>query len=101
MRRRNPKILMSSAPSSLAPRSRAGDPSVFQDELIVTGSLAGDYALLRCDGAAIANSITAESEALLMQGVAGAVSITIPLIVLVLIFQKQIVGGLTQGAVKG
>ena len=51
--------------------------------------------------AAIANSITAESEALLMQGVAGAVSITIPLIILVMIFQKQIVGGLTQGAVKG
>ena len=51
--------------------------------------------------AAIANAITAESEALLMQGVAGAVSITIPLIILVVIFQKQIVGGLTQGAVKG
>ena len=49
----------------------------------------------------IANSITAESEALLMQGVAGAVSITIPLIILVVVFQKQIVGGLTQGAVKG
>ncbi len=51
--------------------------------------------------AAIANSITAESEALLMQGVAGAVSITIPLIILVLVFQRQIVSGLTQGAVKG
>ena len=51
--------------------------------------------------AAIANSITAESEALLMQGVAGAVSITIPLIILIIVFQKQIVGGLTQGAVKG
>lgn len=51
--------------------------------------------------AAIANAITAETEAFLMQGVAGAVSITIPLIVLVVIFQKQIVGGLTQGAVKG
>lgn len=51
--------------------------------------------------AAIANTITAENEALLMQGVAGAVSITIPLIILVLVFQKQIVGGLTQGAVKG
>ena len=51
--------------------------------------------------AAIANSITAESEALLMQGVAGAVSITIPLILLVAFFQKQIVSGLTQGAVKG
>jgi ABC-type glycerol-3-phosphate transport system permease component len=51
--------------------------------------------------AAIANTITAENEVLLMQGVAGAVSITIPLIILVLVFQKQIVGGLTQGAVKG
>ena len=51
--------------------------------------------------AAIANAITAQSEALLMQGVAGAVSITIPLIILVVFFQKQIVGGLTQGAVKG
>ncbi|MCB2029416.1 MAG: carbohydrate ABC transporter permease, partial [Rhodoferax sp.] len=48
--------------------------------------------------AAIANAITAETEAFLMQGVAGAVSITIPLIVLVVVFQKQIVGGLTQGA---
>ena len=51
--------------------------------------------------AAIANAINAESEAFLMQGVAGAVSITIPLIILVMLFQKQIVGGLTQGAVKG
>jgi ABC-type glycerol-3-phosphate transport system permease component len=51
--------------------------------------------------AAIANAINAESEAFLMQGVAGAVSITIPLIILVMIFQKQIVSGLTQGAVKG
>jgi multiple sugar transport system permease protein len=51
--------------------------------------------------AAIAGAITAESDALLMQGVAGAVSITIPLIILVAIFQKQIVSGLTQGAVKG
>ena len=51
--------------------------------------------------AAIANAINAESEALLMQGVAGAVSITIPLLILVAIFQKQIVSGLTQGAVKG
>lgn len=51
--------------------------------------------------AAIANAISAESEALLMQGVAGAVSITLPLIILIVFFQKQIVGGLTQGAVKG
>jgi ABC-type glycerol-3-phosphate transport system permease component len=51
--------------------------------------------------AAIAGAINAESEALLMQGIAGAVSITIPLIILVALFQKQIVSGLTQGAVKG
>ena len=51
--------------------------------------------------AAIANAIGAESEALLMQGVAGAVSITLPLIVLVAVFQRHIVAGLTQGAVKG
>jgi ABC-type glycerol-3-phosphate transport system permease component len=51
--------------------------------------------------AAIANAISSDSEALLMQGVAGAVSITLPLIVLIVLFQKQIVGGLTQGAVKG
>jgi ABC-type glycerol-3-phosphate transport system permease component len=36
-----------------------------------------------------------------MQGVAGAVSITLPLVVLVVFFQRQIVAGLTQGAVKG
>lgn len=51
--------------------------------------------------AAIANAISAGSEAFLMQGVAGAVSITIPLIILVVLFQRQIVSGLTQGAVKG
>jgi len=51
--------------------------------------------------AAIANAISAGSDAFLMQGVAGAVSITIPLIILVLVFQRQIVSGLTQGAVKG
>ncbi len=51
--------------------------------------------------AAIANAINAESEALLMQGLAGSVSIAIPLILLVAVFQRHIVSGLTQGAVKG
>jgi ABC-type glycerol-3-phosphate transport system permease component len=51
--------------------------------------------------AALANAISAESETLLMQGVAGSVSIAIPLILLVAVFQRQIVSGLTQGAVKG
>ena len=43
--------------------------------------------------AAIAGAITAESDTLLMQGVAGAVSIPIPLLILVALFQKQIVSG--------
>ena len=42
-----------------------------------------------------------QSVARLMHGIAGAVSITIPIIVLVFLFQKQIVSGMTAGAVKG
>lgn len=37
----------------------------------------------------------------LMLGIAGAVSISVPLIVLVLVFQKNIVSGMISGAVKG
>jgi ABC-type glycerol-3-phosphate transport system permease component len=37
----------------------------------------------------------------LMHGISAAVSITIPLIFLVMFFQKYIVSGMTQGAVKG
>lgn len=37
----------------------------------------------------------------LMHGIAGAVSVTIPIIVLIYAFQKQIVAGMTAGAVKG
>ena len=36
-----------------------------------------------------------------VEAVAAAVSITAPLFLLVLVFQKQIVSGLVQGAVKG
>lgn len=70
----------------------------YNDFLLSSALTSGDKMTMP---AAIANAITAETEAFLMQGVAGAVSITIPLIVLVVVFQKQIVGGLTQGAVKG
>ena len=42
-----------------------------------------------------------QSVARLMHGIAGAVSITIPIIILVFAFQKQIVSGMTAGAVKG
>jgi hypothetical protein len=37
----------------------ADDPSVFADELLVTGAAADPYKLLRCDGPAIANAIAA------------------------------------------
>lgn len=37
----------------------------------------------------------------LMLGIAGAVSVTIPIIVLIYVFQKHIVAGMTAGAVKG
>ncbi len=70
----------------------------YNDFLLSSALTSGDHMTMP---AAIANAITAETEAFLMQGVAGAVSITIPLIALVIVFQKQIVGGLTQGAVKG
>lgn len=36
-----------------------------------------------------------------VQAIAAAVSISAPLLVLVLVFQRQIVSGLTAGAVKG
>ena len=36
-----------------------------------------------------------------IEAIAAAVSITAPLFLLVMLFQKQIVSGLTQGAVKG
>jgi len=48
-----------------------------------------------------AHSITAESDALLMQDSGGALNMTLPLITLVAVFQRQIVSGLAQGAVKG
>lgn len=70
----------------------------YNDFLLSSALTSGDKMTMP---AAIANAITAESESFLMQGVAGAVSITIPLIILIVLFQKQIVGGLTQGAVKG
>ena len=51
---------------------------------------------------AIANMFNRETTASdEVQAIAAAVSITAPLFVLVLVFQKQIVSGLTAGAVKG
>ena len=42
-----------------------------------------------------------KSLARLMHGVAGAVSVTVPIIILIYIFQKQLIAGMTAGAVKG
>lgn len=42
-----------------------------------------------------------QSVARLLHGIAGAVSVTVPIIILVFAFQKQIVSGMTAGAVKG
>ena len=43
---------------------RGDDPSVFADNLLVTGHTEGPYRLLRCNGAAIANAIAALAIAL-------------------------------------
>ena len=37
----------------------------------------------------------------LMHGIAGAVSVVVPIIILIFVFQRQIVAGMTAGAVKG
>jgi ABC-type glycerol-3-phosphate transport system permease component len=51
---------------------------------------------------ALSAYINADDDAFkLMQGIAGAVSITLPLVVMVIFFQRQLVSGLTAGAVKG
>ena len=52
--------------------------------------------------AALSNYMNADDDQYkLMQGIAGAVSVSFPVIIVVLFFQKQIVSGLVQGAVKG
>ncbi len=51
---------------------------------------------------ALANYIFSDDDLTkLMHGITGAVSIVFPLLILILIFQKQLVSGLVQGAVKG
>ncbi|MCZ6764537.1 MAG: carbohydrate ABC transporter permease, partial [Alphaproteobacteria bacterium] len=44
---------------------------------------------------------TAAKEGNIMYAVASVVSATVPLFLLVMVFQRQIVSGLTAGAVKG
>lgn len=71
----------------------------YNDFLIASQLMNGDMATMT---AALGNYM-GQSTRLdrLMLGIAGAVSIVLPLIVLVLTFQKYIVAGMTAGAVKG
>ncbi len=71
----------------------------YNDFLISSQLMNGDMSTMT---AALANYMGQnQSAARLMHGIAGAVSITIPIIILVYVFQKQIVAGMTAGAVKG
>lgn len=71
----------------------------YNDFLISSQLMNGDMATMT---AALGNYMGQNhSVARLMHGIAGAVSVTIPIIILVYFFQKQIVAGMTAGAVKG
>lgn len=71
----------------------------YNDFLISSQLMNGDMATMT---AALGNYM-GQSKHLekLMLGIAGAVSVTIPIIVLIYVFQKHIVAGMTAGAVKG
>lgn len=71
----------------------------YNDFLISSQLMSGDHMTMT---AALSNYIFSDDDLTkLMQGIAGAVSVTIPLIFLVMFFQRYIVSGLTHGAVKG
>lgn len=71
----------------------------YNDFLISSQLMSGDHMTMT---AGLSNYIFSDDDLTkLMHGIAGAVSITIPLIFLVMFFQKYIVSGMTQGAVKG
>ncbi len=71
----------------------------YNDFLIASQLMSGDMTTMT---AALGNYMGQNrSMERLMHGIAGSVSVTIPLLFLVLLFQKQIVEGMTAGAVKG
>ena len=71
----------------------------YNDYLISSQLMYGEMATMT---AALGNYMGQnQSVARLLHGIAGAVSVTIPIIILVYFFQKQIVAGMTAGAVKG
>lgn len=71
----------------------------YNDFLITSQLLNGEMATMT---AALGNYLGQSTRPdRLMLGIAGAVSIVLPIIVLVLVFQRYIVAGMTAGAVKG
>lgn len=70
------------------------------NDYLVTGLLldAQSLTMVPMIGQFLASDNTAADQ---LQAIAAAVSITAPLFLLVVVFQRQLVGGLTQGAVKG
>ena len=70
----------------------------YNDYLISSQLMNGDMATMT---AALGNYMGQnQSMTRLMHGIAGAVSVMVPVVVLVFVFQRQIVSGMTAGAVK-
>lgn len=71
----------------------------YNDFMISSQLMNGDKMTMT---ATLQNYMRADDDVMkLMQGIAGAVSICIPLVILIIIFQKRLVSGLIQGAIKG
>lgn len=71
----------------------------YNDYLITSSLMNGDMATMT---SALGNYMGQSTRPdRLMLGIAGAVSVVLPIIALVLVFQKHIVAGMTAGAVKG
>ena len=71
----------------------------YNDFIISSQLMSGDMTTMT---AALGNYMgQKQSVTRLMHGIAGAVSVTSPIIILVYAFQKHIVAGLTAGATKG
>ena len=71
----------------------------YNDYLVSSQLMNGDHMTMT---AALSNYMNSNDDTLkILRGIAGAVSVCIPLVFLILFFQRQIVAGLVQGAVKG
>jgi ABC-type glycerol-3-phosphate transport system permease component len=71
----------------------------YNDFLVSSQLMNGDHLTMT---AALSNYMNSNDDLdKIMRGIAGAVSVCFPLIFLIIFFQRQIVSGLVQGAVKG